>query len=141
MTGWWDAIQTCIWIATRDIELVGEVRSPHALGSTDGSISGNSFDDAERRAYLMGAARSVPIQKSIALEAPYELSAECGKGSLTARGRLRGKGDLVEIPTAAWANLVIHDQQIPRIKEQSALPIRAQTYLSLLWSYWDCLHS
>jgi hypothetical protein len=97
---WWNAVQTCVWIATRDdatAQRMHEKRSDYLMA------------DADRRLALEATVYQWPT--SDVGDALKQLNEHCTRGAPSVMGRERGLGDHVRIPDDAWVSVEIRDDE------------------------------
>lgn len=108
MSTYWNAVQACVWIATRDERLVAKVRNTDTLFVTDETISNGSLYDASHHVVMKATLDGEPVSLTV-WDARKPLGEACATAALVMWGRERGEGELVAIPATAWAHLEMRD--------------------------------
>jgi hypothetical protein len=105
MNSWWTPVQACVWIATRDERLVRAARVKDTLASAEEIIAEQTLlaNDA--------AASESEVTNHPVADACIALQEACVSQAIGMFGRERGSDPLVAIPSEAWSNLEIRDQE------------------------------
>lgn len=110
MSAYWNAVQACVWIATRDERLVATVRTTDTLFVTDETISNESLYEASHHVVMEATLNGKPVPLTV-WDARKLLSEACATATIVMWGRERGEGELVAIPATAWAHLEMRDHR------------------------------
>lgn len=108
MSAYWNAVQACVWIATRDEREVGVIQTGDTLFVTDDVVSNRSLRDASYHQVMTATVAGEPVELTV-WNARLLLAEACGLGAVVMLGRKRAKGDLEAIPAIAWGHLEIRD--------------------------------
>ena len=100
MSTFWNVVQACVWIATRDERLVARIRSGEGLFEADQNISDYSLNSAEIR--ITVEAVHGESQPPDVTGARNVLADACAAGNVTVYGRERASGEIAQIPSMAW---------------------------------------
>lgn len=108
MSAYWNAVQACVWIATRDEREVSRIQTSDTLFVTDDVIANRSLRDASYHLVMAATMDGERVQLTT-WAARLLLSEACGLGAIVMLGRKRAKGDMEAIPATAWGHLEIRD--------------------------------
>lgn len=65
MSTYWNAVQACVWIATRDERLVARVRNIDTLYVTDETISNGSLYEASHHVVIEATLAHKPVSLTV----------------------------------------------------------------------------
>jgi hypothetical protein len=108
VSAYWNAVQACVWIATRDEREVDRIQTTDTLFVTDDVISSRSLMDASHHLVMAATLDGETVRLTV-WSARQLLAEACGFGTVVMLGRKRGEGDLEAIPVTTWGHLEIRD--------------------------------
>lgn len=106
MSVYWNVVQACVWIATRNDSVVAYVQTDARSENSAQSITRTSLFEA-----YVDVRKHVDLPFYSPREAATLIAETCAADRLSMLGRANGKGDLIEIPATSWAHLVLRDDQ------------------------------
>ena len=111
LVNFWSAVQVCVWIATRDERLVARVRPGASLFGEEERIAESNIYSVDLRLAVESAAAGEQKPPEV-FDARQAIITAAASGNVVVVGRLRGRGNAVEIAGLAWANLQIRDHSV-----------------------------